>query len=137
MAGTQRNSKTICVIPTNFLWPFYRKTATISLRMASIKTKKFTSEDVHKIAKLANIPVSPREEAALADGFNTTMKVVDTLFSVNVAGVDPTSQVTGLENVFREDEIDGSRMFTQDQALSNAQRKHNGYFVVDQILEDD
>jgi aspartyl/glutamyl-tRNA(Asn/Gln) amidotransferase C subunit len=105
--------------------------------MASVKTKKFTSEDVHKIAKLANIPVSPREEAALADGFNTTMKVVDILFSVDVAGVIPTSQVTGLENVFREDEIDGSRMFTQDQALANAPRKHNGYFVVDQILEND
>ncbi len=105
--------------------------------MASVKTKKFTSADVHKIAKLANIPITTREEAALADGFNTTMKVVDTLFSVDIKGVVATSQVTGLENVFREDEIDGDRMFTQDQALTNAPRKHNGYFVVDQILTDD
>lgn len=105
--------------------------------MTVAKTKKFTSDDVHKIAKLANIPVSEQEESALADGFNTTMKVVDTLFSVDVTGVTPTSQVTGLENVFREDEIDATREFTQDEALANAPRKHNGYFVVDQILEDD
>ena len=105
--------------------------------MTVSKVKKFTSEDVHKIAKLANIPITIREEAALAQGFNTTMKVVDTLFSVDVKGVTPTSQVTGLENVFREDEIDGARMFTQEEALANAPRKHNGYFVVDQILEDD
>jgi len=105
--------------------------------MTVSKTKKFTSEDVHKIAKLANIPITAREEAALAQGFNTTIKVVDTLFSVNVKSVTPTSQVTGLENVFREDEIDGERQITQDQALANAPRKHNGYFVVDQILEDD
>jgi len=109
----------------------------MSLIMPATKTKKFTPEDVHKIAKLANIPITTREEASLAEGFNTTMKVVDTLFSVDVKGVTPTSQVTGLENVFREDEIDGQRMFTQDQALANAPRKHNGYFVVDQILEDD
>ena len=105
--------------------------------MGAPKTKKFTAEDVHKIAKLANIPVTAREEAVLSEGFNTTMKVVDTLFSVDVKGVIPTSQVTGLENVLREDEIDGQRVFTQDQALANARRKHNGFFVVDQILEDD
>ena len=105
--------------------------------MTVSKTRKFTSEDVHTIAKLANIPITTCEEAALAEGFNTTMKVVDTLFSVDVTGVTPISQVTSLENVFREDEIDGTRQFTQDQALANAPRKHNGYFVVDQILEDD
>lgn len=109
----------------------------MSLIMKATKTKKFTSEDVHKIAKLANIPITTREEAPLADGFNTTMEVVDTLFSVDVTGVAPTSQVTGLENVFREDEVDAGRMFTQDQALANAPRTHNGFFAVDQILEDD
>lgn len=93
--------------------------------------------DVQKIAKLAHIPISEKEEKALAKGFDATLKVVDTLLSVDVKGVTPTSQVTGLENVFREDEIDGTRTFTQDEALANAPRKHNGYFVVDQILEDD
>lgn len=98
--------------------------------------KQFSSQDVQKIAVLANIPVTEELAADLADGFTTTMKVVDELNAVDVAGVEPTNQVTGLENVFREDEIDTSRMFTQEQALSNGKRTHNGFFVVDQVLED-
>jgi len=93
--------------------------------------------DVKKIAKLAHIPITEKEEETLTKGFHATLKVVDMLFSVDVKGTQPTSQVTGLENVLREDVIDGSRQFTQEQALANAPRKHNGYFVVDQILEDD
>jgi aspartyl-tRNA(Asn)/glutamyl-tRNA(Gln) amidotransferase subunit C len=99
--------------------------------------KTFTSDDVSHIANLAKIPVTEEEKKKLAVGFNTTMKIVDTLFSVDVKGIQPTSQVTGLSNVFRDDVIDKSRMFTQDEALRNAPRKHNGYFEVDQILEDD
>jgi Glu-tRNAGln amidotransferase C subunit. len=45
--------------------------------------------------------------------------------------------VTDLENVFREDEVDENQMLSQDKALQQAKNKHNGYFVVDQILEDD
>ena len=96
---------------------------------------KFTPLDVQHIAKLANIPVTPEEEQKLADGFNTVIKVVEKLFLVNVAGVEPTHQVTGLENVFREDEVDTIRMFSQDQALSNAKNSYNGFFVVDQVIE--
>ena len=45
------------------------------------------------------------------------LSVLDELKKVNVAGVEPTSQVTGLENVIREDANDVTRIFTQDQAL--------------------
>ncbi len=99
-----------------------------------MKTSKFTSHDVAKIADLAHLPVTSKEEQKLSEEFNTTIKVVDQLFKVDVAGVEPTSQVTGLTNVFREDTIDTTRMFTQEQALANAKRTHNGFFVVDQIL---
>jgi aspartyl-tRNA(Asn)/glutamyl-tRNA(Gln) amidotransferase subunit C len=99
--------------------------------------KKFSATDVSHIAKLANIPVTAAEEEKLAADFNTTIGVVDDLFNVDVNGVDPTSQVTGLENILREDEIDVERQFTQEQALLNAKRTHNGFFVVDQVIEQD
>ncbi len=101
-----------------------------------MKTTKFASSDVKKIASVAKIPVTKAEEQALASGFNTTIKVVDELFKVGVEGVESTHQIIGLENVFREDEIDVTRMFTQEQALANAPRTHGGFFVVDQILEE-
>jgi aspartyl-tRNA(Asn)/glutamyl-tRNA(Gln) amidotransferase subunit C len=94
-----------------------------------------TTETVSHIGKLANIPITQNEEKKLADGFTETMKVVDQLFTVDVEGVEPTHQVTGLENIMRSDEIDTSRMFTQKQALSNSKRTYNGFFVVDQVIE--
>lgn len=100
----------------------------------SMKGIAFSSSDVQKIAKLANIPVTDTLAEDLAEGFTKTMAVVDELTKVDVEGVEVTNQVTGLENVLREDEIDTKRIFTQDQALSNAKRTHNGFFVVDQVL---
>lgn len=91
--------------------------------------------DVNAIAQLAKIPVTPEEKKSLTDGFTKVLGVLDDLKKVNVTGVVPTSQVTGLENVTREDEIDAERMFTRDQALANAPKKYNGFFVVDRVLE--
>jgi aspartyl/glutamyl-tRNA(Asn/Gln) amidotransferase C subunit len=97
--------------------------------------KKFTPDDVTLIAKLANIPVTPGESVKLAYGFNSTMLVVDNLFKVDVTHIEPIYQVTGLENVMREDDVDIIHQFTQEQALLNAKRTYNGFFVVDQVLE--
>ncbi|OGG03802.1 hypothetical protein A2Z33_04570 [Candidatus Gottesmanbacteria bacterium RBG_16_52_11] len=86
------------------------------------------------MAGLANIPVSPGEETDLADGFNATIAVVDQLFALDTSGTEPTHQVTDLENVMREDEVDSDRTFSQEDALKNAVRTYNGYFVVDRII---
>jgi aspartyl-tRNA(Asn)/glutamyl-tRNA(Gln) amidotransferase subunit C len=99
--------------------------------------KVITKDTVDHIARLAKIPVTENEKEDLASGFNKTLEVVDELFKVNVDGVEPTAQVTGLENILREDEIDEKKMLTQEQALSNTKNKHNGYFVVEQILAQD
>ena len=96
---------------------------------------QFTSDDVTHIALLANIPVTDEEKKTLAKGFTTTMAVVDQLNKADTNGVEPTHQVTGLETVWREDEIDQSRTFSQEEALLNAPRTHNGYFVVKQVLD--
>lgn len=98
--------------------------------------KAFTPQDVAHIAALAHIPVTPEEEKKLAAGFNTTIGVVNELFEVDVKKVEPTHQVTNRENIFRPDEVDVTRMLSQNQALSAAPRSHNGYFVVDQIREE-
>lgn len=97
---------------------------------------KFTATDVKHIADLAQIPITQEQEQKLADGFNVTMNVVDKLFKVETKNVEPTHQVTGLSNVFREDKIDDSRMFAQEAALKNAKKTFKGYFVVKQILEE-
>ena len=96
-----------------------------------------TPSDVIHIAALAAIPVTDEETKKLADGFTTTLQVVEDLKTAQTGTIEPTHQVTGLENVLREDVVDEERMFTQEEALRNAPRTHDGFFVVDQILDRD
>ena len=100
-----------------------------------MKKATFSASAVEHIARLANIPVTPEEKKKLADGFNTVIGVLDQLKTIDTKNIEPTHQVTGLENITREDEVDVTRMFTQEQALANAPKKHNGFFVVDRVLE--
>lgn len=90
---------------------------------------------VKHIAQLANIPISATEEAALAADFSETLEVVDKLQQVDIQGVEMTHQVTGLTNVTREDEVNEDNMFTQEAALTNASRTHNGFFVVERLID--
>lgn len=103
--------------------------------MVSMQSQTITSNDVAKIAELANIPITPDEEQKLADGFTTTMKVVEELKQANTDDVEPTHQVTGLTNITREDVVDDERMFSQDEALRNAPHTYNGFFVVGQVID--
>lgn len=95
-----------------------------------------TPEQVDHIAHLATIPTSAKERERLAHEFSDTLSVVAQLKTVDVQGVEPTHQVTGLENVWREDIAQPELSFTQAEALQNAKHTHNGFFLVDRILED-
>ena len=74
---------------------------------------------------------------ALLSAFEETLAVIDNLREVDVQKVEPTHQVTGLENITREDVVDSKRMFTQEEALANASKTHDGYFVVPRIIDQD
>jgi aspartyl-tRNA(Asn)/glutamyl-tRNA(Gln) amidotransferase subunit C len=96
---------------------------------------KITTSIVDHVAKLAHIPISKTESENLADAFSETLDIVDELKKLDISNTETTHQVTGLKNIWREDEIDDSKTFTQDQALKNAKAKHNGFFVVPMLLE--
>ncbi|MDH5532844.1 MAG: Asp-tRNA(Asn)/Glu-tRNA(Gln) amidotransferase subunit GatC [Candidatus Pacebacteria bacterium] len=96
---------------------------------------KITKQQVHHVAKLANIPIDDSEAEKLATGFRETLETITDLQSVDVSGVEPTHQVTGMENILREDKVDDSRTFTQEQALANAKQTHQGFFVVPRLIK--
>ena len=111
-----------------------------TMKVASKKktsgTITITTDVVGHIASLVHIPVTDEEKEKFGKGFTATLDVVSKLFSLDVTGIAQTNQVTGLENVYREDQVDAKRMFSQKDALKNAPRVHEGYFVVERILED-
>lgn len=88
--------------------------------------------DVKHIAKLANLPLNPQEEKKFEKQLSEILSYVEKLKEVDTKNVETTSQVTGLENVTREDNPTPS--LNQEEALSNTKSKHNGLFKVKAIL---
>ena len=88
--------------------------------------------DVGHVAKLANLPLNPQEEKKFEKQLSEILSYIERLKEVDTRNVEPTSQVTGLENVTREDETSPS--LTQEEALSNSKSNHNGLFKVKAIL---
>lgn len=91
--------------------------------------------DVKHIAKLANIKVTDEEIPKFEKQLTDILDYVKKLDEADTSTVEPTSQVTGLENVLRED-IAGTSL-SQEEALSNAKNKHNGMFAVKGIFENE
>jgi aspartyl-tRNA(Asn)/glutamyl-tRNA(Gln) amidotransferase subunit C len=90
---------------------------------------------VSHVAHLAHLDLAAKDVEKTSAAFAETLAVVDTLQGVDVANVQPTFQVTGLENVWREDNIDEQRMFTQAEATANAHQVMDGFFVVPQVID--
>ena len=89
--------------------------------------------NVTHIAKLANLPLLNDEKNIFEKQLEETITYVEELNKIDTKNVEPTSQVTGLENVTRNDIAKPS--LSQEEALSNTNSKTNGLFRVDAILE--
>lgn len=87
------------------------------------------------IAKLANLPLTEDEEKKLAEQLQETLEYIENLNEIDTKSTEPTSQVTGLENVSRDDETLPS--LNQEEALQNTKSTHNGFFKVKGILDND
>jgi len=98
------------------------------------KTKTILSlEEVKHVAKLAKLGLSADDINNFQKQLTAIVELVSKLKEVDTKDIEPTSQVTGLENVFRQDTIKPS--LSQKEVLANAPRIHKGYFVVDAIFE--
>lgn len=66
---------------------------------------KLTRDDVLKLARLSRISLTDEEVDKFADELSAILGYVEQLSSVDVEGLEPTNQVTGLTNVTRPDNI--------------------------------
>lgn len=98
-----------------------------------VRKGKLTKNQVLHIAKLANLKLTEKEIVKFQKQLSETLSYVKILDELDVLGVEPTSQVTGLKNVFRQDEV--IDCLSQDEALSGTKSKHNGYFKIKSIFE--
>jgi len=66
---------------------------------------KLTRDDVLKLAQLARISLSDDEVSEFSEELSAILQYVEQLSTVDVSGLEPTNQVTGLTNVMREDVV--------------------------------
>ncbi|MDB5182015.1 MAG: glutamyl-tRNA(Gln) amidotransferase, subunit [Candidatus Saccharibacteria bacterium] len=66
-----------------------------------------TRDDILKLAALSRIDLTDNEVDEFAGEISEILKYVEHLNEIDVDGLQPTSQVTGLVNVTRKDEIQG------------------------------
>ncbi len=96
---------------------------------------KLTHDDVLHVAKLAKLELSDSEVDKFASQLSNVIDYFSELSKVDTEGIEATSQTTGLENVYRVDEIKNSKSLSQEEAISGTDQTHNGYFKVKAILE--
>lgn len=75
-----------------------------------------STEQVQHIAKLARLGLGKEEGDKFAGQLSEILAYVDMLNEVNTEKVEATSQVTGLENVTREDKVE--RFCSKEELLA-------------------
>jgi len=96
--------------------------------------KKLTTKQIKNIADLAKLNLSNQEIGLFRKQLAEILRYIDKLKEINTEKVEPTSQVTGLENIFRQDSVE--RSLSKDQVLSGGKSIHRGMFRVRRVFED-
>ena len=91
--------------------------------------------NVPHVAKLANLTLTNDEIKKFEKQLSSVLDYIKKLEEVDTENVIPTSQTTGLEDVFREDTPVAS--LPQKTVLSNAKAQHNNLFQVKGIFENE
>lgn len=73
-----------------------------------------TADEVRHIAKLARLKLSDEEVKKFTKEMDAILRYIEMLNEVNTENVEPTAQVTGLTNVFREDIVKPSEATTEE-----------------------
>lgn len=94
---------------------------------------KLSRDDVLKLANLARLDVSEEEVNEYIEELSEILQYVEMLQSVDVDGLEPTNQVTGLVNVTRPDKIKDYGYKTTD-LFANLPAVENDHIKVKRMI---
>ena len=66
---------------------------------------KISSQDVARLAVLSNLSLGEEETKQLQIDIDNIVRYISELQELDTSGVEPTYQVTGLEDIWRDDEV--------------------------------
>lgn len=92
-----------------------------------------TTNDVRHLAQLSNLQLSDDEITSLQTDLANILDYINQLNELDTTGIEPTYQVTGLENVWRDDVVDASTVSRKD-LLALAPDQADNSIKVPQVL---
>lgn len=95
---------------------------------------KLTIDQIEHIAKLSKLELSEEEKELYAGQLSSVLEYVGELSEIDTDNVEPTANVTGLSNVWRDDQIEKSNI-NHDDIAKNAPEFKDGNFVVPGVFE--
>jgi len=99
------------------------------------ESMQLSKEEIKHVAKLARLELSEEELEKYGNQLSNVLSYIDMLKEVNTDDVEPTAQVTGLENIFREDEAREWDQRERDAALHEAPELDGRQVKVRRVLE--
>lgn len=94
---------------------------------------KLTDEEVKRIALLARLGINEDEVEKFRGQLSNILENFEILQEVDTSDIQPTSQVTGLRNIMKDDEVIPS--LNQREILANAPQEDDGFFKIRAVLE--
>ncbi len=96
---------------------------------------KLTVKEVEKIANLARLGLNDREKEKFADQLSLILDYVDQLKEVDTTNVKPIAQITGLENVMRNDKIEALKPEMTKNLISQAPEAQDNLIKTSAVFE--
>ncbi len=94
---------------------------------------EITLDETRHVAALAALELSDEEAEQLADDLSAILTYVDKLSELDTDMIDPTSHAVEMKPLWREDVVSNDE--SVEDALANAPRREDGFFVVPSIIE--
>lgn len=94
---------------------------------------KINHMEIKRLAHLARIGLSDAESQVLQQDLAKILDYVEQLNQADLLDLDPTEQVTGLKDIWREDVALPSE-FSRAELLKNAPMQQDGYIKVKRVL---
>lgn len=94
---------------------------------------KLKISDVEHIAKLSRLTLSQTEKERFANQLSDVLEYVGQLNEVDTTNVDPTAQVTGLDNIYVNDLVTNPE--GDSELLSNSPEKEKTFIKIPAVFE--
>ena len=88
--------------------------------------------DIEHLAKLARLKLTNAEKEKFSNQMGTIIEYIEKLGELDTENVEPTANVLGLSNVFREDVV--TEPLTNQVPINDSPAHSKGHYEVPKIL---